>query len=55
MTPGELISHIEAGRLSQATLGRLADVLPTALTLLGIEQPEEVTGQSLLKLSAAKA
>lgn len=29
--------------------GRLADVAPTALALLGIEQPTEMTGQSLVK------
>ena len=28
--------------------GILADVAPTALALLGIEQPEEMTGRSLL-------
>ena len=28
--------------------GRLADVSPTLLDLLGIEQPKEMTGQSLL-------
>ena len=28
--------------------GRLADIVPTALSMLGIEQPAEMTGQSLL-------
>jgi 2,3-bisphosphoglycerate-independent phosphoglycerate mutase len=28
--------------------GILADVAPTALALLGIDQPEEMTGRSLL-------
>jgi len=31
--------------------GRLADVLPTALELMGIEQPSEMTGTSLLRSS----
>ena len=30
------------------TGGRLADIAPTALALLGVPQPEEMTGQSLL-------
>lgn len=30
--------------------GRLADVMPTVLALLGLEQPKEMTGRSLLKL-----
>lgn len=30
-------------------LGQLADIAPTILYLLGIEKPEEMTGQSLLK------
>ena len=32
--------------------GILADVAPTALDLLGIEQPEAMTGRSLLLLGA---
>jgi 2,3-bisphosphoglycerate-independent phosphoglycerate mutase len=28
--------------------GRLADILPTALALMGLDQPKEMTGQSLL-------
>ncbi len=28
--------------------GRLADILPTALAMIGLEQPEEMTGRSLL-------
>ena len=34
--------------LSLADGGVLADVAPTALALLGIEQPAEMTGRSLL-------
>lgn len=29
--------------------GILADIAPTVLDLLGIKQPEEMTGQSLIK------
>lgn len=29
--------------------GRLADVAPTLLALLGVAQPAEMTGQSLLR------
>jgi 2,3-bisphosphoglycerate-independent phosphoglycerate mutase len=29
--------------------GRLADVAPTALALLGIQQPEAMTGRSLIR------
>src|SRR5690606_24467938 len=29
--------------------GRLADIAPTVLTLLGLEQPAEMTGRSLLR------
>ncbi len=28
--------------------GRLADIAPTACTLLGIDQPPEMTGESLI-------
>ena len=30
------------------TDGRLGDIAPTALKLLGLDQPPEMTGQSLL-------
>jgi len=29
--------------------GRLADVVPTLLDMMGLPKPEEMTGQSLLK------
>jgi 2,3-bisphosphoglycerate-independent phosphoglycerate mutase len=29
--------------------GRLADVAPTLLALMGVEQPAEMTGRSLLQ------
>ena len=34
--------------------GILADVAPTVLELLGIAQPTEMTGRSLIDFSAAK-
>ena len=34
------------------TWGRLADVAPTVLDLMGLEQPEEMTGRSLIKAYA---
>ncbi|MBI4184824.1 MAG: 2,3-bisphosphoglycerate-independent phosphoglycerate mutase [Proteobacteria bacterium] len=42
----------EARRLSD---GRLADVAPTLLSLLGVAQPAEMTGRSLLIAESAKA
>jgi bisphosphoglycerate-independent phosphoglycerate mutase (AlkP superfamily) len=44
--PGNAISLAEGVRLDGE--GILADVAPTVLALLGIEQPEEMTGRSLL-------
>ncbi len=35
--------------VSLASGGILADVSPTALALLGIEQPDEMTGRSLVE------
>jgi 2,3-bisphosphoglycerate-independent phosphoglycerate mutase len=35
----------------QTTSGRLCDVAPTMLALLDLPQPEEMTGQSLLRLN----
>ncbi|MEP2543386.1 MAG: 2,3-bisphosphoglycerate-independent phosphoglycerate mutase, partial [Alphaproteobacteria bacterium] len=35
--------------------GRLADVAPTLLQLMGLEQPAEMTGRSLIDGSAAAA
>jgi 2,3-bisphosphoglycerate-independent phosphoglycerate mutase len=39
---------VTAGADALAGEGILADVAPTALALLGIEQPEQMTGRSLL-------
>ncbi len=30
--------------------GRLADIIPTALAMQGIDQPQEMTGQSLIEV-----
>ena len=38
-----------------ASGGRLADVAPTILTLLGLPQPDEMTGHSLIALTQAPA
>ena len=35
--------------------GRLADVAPTLLDLLGVPQPADMTGVSMLRTSAARA
>jgi 2,3-bisphosphoglycerate-independent phosphoglycerate mutase len=40
---------VTAGAAGLADGGILADVAPTALELLGIEQPGEMTGRSLLR------
>jgi 2,3-bisphosphoglycerate-independent phosphoglycerate mutase len=40
---------VTATGVALAPQGILADVAPTALALLGIEQPAEMTGQSLLR------
>jgi 2,3-bisphosphoglycerate-independent phosphoglycerate mutase len=46
LNPVPFVVTLEGARLDGE--GILADVAPTALALLGIEQPEEMTGRSLL-------
>jgi 2,3-bisphosphoglycerate-independent phosphoglycerate mutase len=46
LNPVPFLVTVEGARLDGE--GILADVAPTALALLGIEQPEEMTGRSLL-------
>lgn len=46
----ELVPFIYVGRDAQARDGRLSDVAPTILHLMGMEQPEEMTGQTLMTL-----
>jgi 2,3-bisphosphoglycerate-independent phosphoglycerate mutase len=48
LNPVPLIVTVDGARLDPAG-GVLADVAPTALELLGIEQPPEMTGRSLLR------
>jgi 2,3-bisphosphoglycerate-independent phosphoglycerate mutase len=43
--------HVVGGAFRGATLrggGRLADILPTALAMMGLDKPAEMTGESLL-------
>ena len=47
MNPVPLVVSAEVGALRDG--GVLADVAPTILALLGIEQPPEMTGESLLR------
>jgi 2,3-bisphosphoglycerate-independent phosphoglycerate mutase len=42
-----LAGSYHAGDATRLRQGRLADVAPTILKIMGIEQPEEMTGQSL--------
>lgn len=49
----ELVPFVYVGNKSVVMaqhVGKLADVAPTMLTLMGLEQPEEMTGQALIKL-----
>ena len=43
------VAVVGAPEGSALTEGRLADLAPTVLHLLGLPQPEEMTGRSLLK------
>jgi 2,3-bisphosphoglycerate-independent phosphoglycerate mutase len=50
----ELVPFVYVGDKTvsmQAEGGKLADVAPTMLTLMGLEQPKEMTGNSLLSIS----
>ncbi|MCW5589902.1 MAG: 2,3-bisphosphoglycerate-independent phosphoglycerate mutase [Legionellales bacterium] len=53
----ELVPFIYLGRPAQlcTTLGTLADIAPTMLYLLGLNKPQEMTGNSLLKLDCQHA
>jgi 2,3-bisphosphoglycerate-independent phosphoglycerate mutase len=48
LNPVPVIVTVEGARLDQEG-GVLADVAPTILALLGLEQPEEMTGRSLVE------
>lgn len=41
--------YIEEGATAELNSGVLGDIAPTILSLMGLEQPEEMTGKSLLK------
>jgi 2,3-bisphosphoglycerate-independent phosphoglycerate mutase len=43
------------GRAEALHEGRLADVAPTLLDLMGLPKPSEMTGASLIERQAAKA
>jgi 2,3-bisphosphoglycerate-independent phosphoglycerate mutase len=47
MNPVPLIVTADVGTLREG--GKLADVAPTVLALLGLDQPPEMTGQSLIE------
>ena len=47
LNPVPLIVTLDGVRLREE--GILADVAPTVLALLGIEQPPEMTGRSMLR------
>lgn len=50
----ELVPFVYVGSKSvnmQTEGGKLADVAPTMLTLMGLEQPAEMTGKSLLSIN----
>jgi len=46
---------LQAGGVEALSDGRLADVAPTLLALMGLPQPVEMTGHSLLERHAARA
>ncbi len=46
----ELVPFIYVGRPAKAQNGRLSDVAPTILHLMGMEQPDEMTGTPLMLL-----
>ena len=45
---GELPAKLQGEECDQLRDGSLADIAPTLLHLLGVEQPDEMTGRSLL-------
>jgi 2,3-bisphosphoglycerate-independent phosphoglycerate mutase len=49
--PIVLVDGPAAGRLDD---GRLADIAPTVLALMGLPQPKEMTGRCLLAVSPAR-
>jgi len=49
LNPVRLILVDDKRKSAQLKEGRLADIAPTILDIMGIEQPAEMTGQSLIK------
>ena len=50
LNPVELVIYGEGIKgLKMAESGRLADIAPTALKLMGIDQPEAMTGKNLIR------
>jgi len=54
-----LVPFIYVGRKatitkSSANIGALSDVAPTLLTMMGVPQPNEMTGKSLLSFGNSK-
>lgn len=49
-----LLVGADAGEIDTLESGRLADVAPTLLDLMGLEQPKAMTGRSLLRRKAAR-
>ncbi len=48
LVPVIIASRALAGKSLSIKQGRLADIAPTVLALMGLKQPEEMTGESLL-------
>ena len=48
----ELVPFIYVGREATARDGILSDVAPTMLHLMGMEQPDEMTGKTLMQLKS---
>jgi 2,3-bisphosphoglycerate-independent phosphoglycerate mutase len=46
-----LVPLLYVGRAAELKTGSLSDVVPTMIDLMGLEQPPEMTGRSLIKLS----
>ena len=53
--PIVIVGNISSKRAFTLENGRLADVAPTLLELVGIPQPREMTGRSLVKFVAQTA
>jgi 2,3-bisphosphoglycerate-independent phosphoglycerate mutase len=52
--PVPVILYRASGEADPLRDGRLADIAPTLLQLMGLDQPPEMTGQSLLRAHAVR-